>query len=73
MSRTFKSRLLFALLIIVTAFAGLLVRSLKHRHPWLADEGGDALWATMTFFIISFLWPTSTLARHISSLITPGK
>ena len=65
MSRTFKTRLLFALLILVTALAGLFVRSIKHRHPWLADEGGDALWTTLAFFIISFLYPTATLAWRI--------
>jgi hypothetical protein len=69
MSRTLKLRLLFALLIAITAIAGLAVRSMKHRYPWLADEGGDALWATMTFFIISFLWPTATLAWRIAAAL----
>ncbi len=56
-----KTRLVYAILIALVIPAGLATRAVKQKFPWLGDAAGDALWATMAFFIVSFGCPTVNL------------
>ena len=57
MGKSMRARLVLAVLILLTAAAGLTARALKARFPVSADAAGDALWATMVFLLISFVQP----------------
>ena len=70
MTRAARKRIGFVLLIVVVGAAGLTARAIKPRYPILGDIAGDALWATMAFCLISFVWPTATLAWRIVAAIT---
>ena len=65
-----KARLIYALLTIIVIVAGLSTRALKRHHPDLGDAAGDALWATMSFMLISLVFPTVPLfKRAIAALL----
>jgi len=53
-----RARLLYAALIGVTAVLGLQSRRYADALPWwAAKDAGDALYATLAFFIAGFLAP----------------
>jgi hypothetical protein len=64
-----RKRLAYVVLIALVAAAGLTARAIKRHHPILGDIAGDALWATMAFCLISFVWPTATLAWRVLAAI----
>lgn len=58
---TSRSRLLYAVLVLIVAALGLLWRSrFMPLPPVAAKYGGDALWALMVFTGIGFLFPRSS-------------
>jgi len=53
-----RSRLTYALLIVVTMILGLASRRFSHFLPWwMAKNAGDLLYATMAFWLTGFLVP----------------
>jgi hypothetical protein len=64
-----KARLVYALLIAVVIPLGLATRAMKARWPWLGDALGDALWATLAFLIVSFIFPTTPLWRRAAATV----
>ena len=59
-----RSRLRYASATILTMILGLLTRSRWMPRPnFVAEFGGDALWALMVFWIAGFLFPTIPTAR----------
>jgi len=65
-----KARWFFLLMIAITIALGLCARLIKKRFFHLGDAAGDALWATMVFFILSFITPTMPLWKRILAAIT---
>ena len=64
-----KQRFIYGFMIAVVIPAGLATRAMKPRFPTLGDMGGDALWATMAFFIVSFCFPTVNIwARAVAAV-----
>jgi hypothetical protein len=60
-----KARLVFLLMIAITIALGLSTRLIKRHFFTVGDAAGDALWATMVFFILSFISPTMPLWQRI--------
>jgi hypothetical protein len=69
MSRAQRNRRIYVLLILVTVLAGLSTRVIKQHLPTIGDMAGDALWATMVFFILSFLWPATSTAKRAAGAV----
>ena len=69
MSRAQRNRRIYVLLILVTVLAGLSTRVLKSRLPALGDMAGDALWATMVFFLLSFAWPAAKVGKRAAGAV----
>ena len=66
-----RSRLRYACATILTVILGLLIRSRWMPRPnFVAEFGGDTLWALMVFWIAGFLFPTISTAR--AALIAGG-
>src|SRR5206468_316943 len=53
------SRGTYAALIVLVTLAGLatLTHDLRGHWPVAMDKAGDALWATLVFLVISFVFP----------------
>ena len=59
-----RPRLLYAFLIAATIIVGLSARRFaSHFPPFVADTVPDALWATMVFWIVGFLFPKEHTPR----------
>ena len=65
-----KARWFFLLMIVITIALGLCTRLIKKRFFYVGDAAGDALWATMVFFILSFISPTMPLWQRVLVAIT---
>lgn len=59
-----RSRLPYACAAILVAIAGLFTRSRWMPRPnFVAEFGGDTLWALLVFWIVCFLFPAMSTAR----------
>jgi len=59
-----RSRLVYALLIALTIPLGLASRKFSYLlPPWLAKNAGDVLYATMSFWLVGFLFPRLSALR----------
>jgi hypothetical protein len=58
-----RSRALYAAFTAVTIVLGLLSRSIPALPAWLAKDLGDALYATMTFWLAGLLVPALPTSR----------
>ena len=69
--KTPRSRLTYALLIALTIALGLTSRKFSALlPPWLAKNAGDALYATMAFWLVGFLFPRlSTLYAALAAML----
>jgi Protein of unknown function (DUF2809) len=66
-----RSRLLYSLLIVVTIILGLSSRRYAAFLPWwAAKNAGDALYATMAFFLVGFLRPRVETWRAALAALT---
>lgn len=55
-----QRRILYAILILATLFAGLASRQYDELFPsWINIGLGDALWALLVFWVFAFLAPIS--------------
>jgi len=52
-----RSRLHYAALALGTIPLGLLSRAIPHLPAWLSKSLGDALYATMSFWLVGFFFP----------------
>jgi hypothetical protein len=59
-----QTRLTNLLLVGITIPAGLWTRRLKLHYPTLGDMLGDALYATMVFFLAGVIFPRWTMAKR---------
>ena len=69
MSSITRARVKYGALIAVTVAAGLATRGLRSRFPASMDAAGDALWATMVFLLISFVWPMASVWRRAGAAL----
>ena len=58
-----RSRGLYAALVLVTIGLGLLSRKIPGLPGWLSKGAGDALYATMSFWLVGLLVPASRTAQ----------
>ncbi len=64
MTRPYRSRLTYALLIALTIPLGLASRKFSVLLPWwLAKNAGDILYATMAFWLVGFFFPRLSTLR----------
>jgi Protein of unknown function (DUF2809) len=62
--RVTRSRPLTAALLVATVLAGLASRRFAESLPRLvAEYAGDTLWATMVFWLLAFIKPSSSTRR----------
>src|SRR3954468_20155578 len=59
-----RARLVYAMWTAIVIVAGLTTRAMKRHYPGLGDAAGDALWATMAFMLVSFVFPTAPLFKR---------
>ena len=59
-----QTRLTNLLLVGITIPVGLWTRSLKVHYPTLGDMLGDALYATMVFFLAGVIFPRWTVFKR---------
>jgi hypothetical protein len=65
-----RSRGLYAALVLVTIGLGLLSRKIPGLPAWLSKGAGDALYATMSFWLVGLLAPASrTVHAAFAALI----
>ena len=65
-----RSRLAYALFLAVTIVIGLGSRKFSALlPPILAKNAGDILYATMTFWLVGFLFPTLSTTRAVLAAI----
>lgn len=59
-----RSRIIYALLIVLTIGLGLASRSKQISWPqFIIDYAGDTLWALLVFLLIGFLFPSLSTLR----------
>jgi hypothetical protein len=58
-----RSRLHYALLALGTIPLGLASRAVPGLPAWLSKGAGDALYATMSFWLVGFLFPALVTTR----------
>ncbi|MDI1478720.1 DUF2809 domain-containing protein [Polyangium sp. y55x31] len=58
-----RSRVLYAALVVVTIGLGLLSRKIPGLPAWLSKGAGDALYATMSFWLAGLVAPASRTAQ----------
>ena len=70
-TRKQRSRLTYALLIALTIPLGLASRKFSYLlPPWLAKNAGDVLYATMSFWLVGFLFTRlSTLHTTLAAAL----
>ena len=59
-----QTRLTNALLAALIIPLGLATQPMKSHYPVLGDMLGDALWATMVFFIAGLIFPNFTVLKR---------
>jgi hypothetical protein len=64
------SRPVYAALTAVTIVLGLLSRRISELPSWLAKDAGDALYATMVFWLLGLLAPALPSRRAAVAAVT---
>ncbi len=56
-----RSRILYLALALVTVLLGLASRRYRSELPsFFGEYAGDALWATMVYFVAAVVWPRAS-------------
>lgn len=71
MNTSLRGRLVYTLLMVMTIALGLGARHPTHvLPPWLAKSLGDALYATLVFWLVRVLRPASaTLPTALAAIV----
>jgi glycopeptide antibiotics resistance protein len=57
-----KRRIVYFILYLLIIPIGYSTRKMAHLyHPFIAEHGGDALWAAMFVFLFRSIWPSTKL------------
>lgn len=63
-SRGALSRRVLVVLVLATVALGLATRRFPNAFPsFIAEYGGDALWAMLVYWLLAFIWPRVSPAR----------